>query len=269
MKTFLEFVESQKRLPCIDTIFGSHAIQKSVQEAFIPEVKGARHLDHVQQIEPISKQAGDVIHSKNSPDAFHPEVNRAKSYTSESTLMNGFLKTHYKNPEEGVRPHHFNIEPHHLAEMDSFMEAHRTPEDMHLFTGVTKSPLDYHGPERTDKPFIGHLPHYTSTSTNYKEALSFASPREDVRKPENLANANQGAYPDEGKQQKHVLKISVPKGTHAVSLRPISQHPSEDEILLHRGHNLEIHPHPTFDPENNAFVWHAKIAGHNPETVYQ
>lgn len=268
MKTFLEFVESLNRLPCIETTFGSHSIKKPLQEAFIPSIKGARNMDHREQIEIHPETTQNDIHNLNYPDKGHEEIKRAHSYTRDSTMMNDFLKTHYKHPEEDARPHEFGTAGHELAEMDSFINSHVAPRDFHVFSGVTKSPVDYHNPQDHDKPFLGHLPHYTSTSTNYHEALSFASPFVSSRPPENLANSNQGAFPSSDRV-KHVLKISVPKGTKAVSMRPISEHPTEDEILLHRGHNIEIHPHPTFDPEHNAYVWHSKIVSHTPESVYE
>jgi hypothetical protein len=264
MKTFLEFVESQKRLPCIDTIFGSHSLPKQVNETYIPEVKGARHMDHEQQIEKMKRSEADPIHGDNRPNTEHPELEAAKAYTNESTLINGYLKTKYKG-EEDVKPHHFNIHSSDIAKLDDFVGSHETPRDIHVFSGVTKSPLKYFPDANPHEKFIGHLPHFTSTSTNFGQAKEFTSLDNDSHPPENLANANQGVYP--GDKVGHVLKIEVPKGTKAVSMRDISKHPNEDEILLHRGHNLEIHPHPTFDPGSNVFVWHSKIVGHNPQEI--
>jgi hypothetical protein len=47
----------------------------------------------------------------------------------------------------------------------------------------------------------------------------------------------------------------------------ISNHPKEKEVLLQRGHDLEIHHEPTIvnHPKyGTIYVWHAKIVGHNP-----
>lgn len=67
-------------------------------------------------------------------------------------------------------------------------------------------------------------------------------------------------YPDSG-EVRHIIKIHVPKGTNAMSLKEHSFVPEEKEVLLHRGHNLEIHHKPE-KLDKDTYLWHAKITGH-------
>lgn len=264
MISFLEFIEHQRKLPIIETVFGSD----SISESNIPEVRGSRHFTTHQQIEPHSNDEADSIHEQNKYQEGDREENKhVASYTNESTMLNGFLKEHYCDPSKSVRPRDWGFHQSHLAYLDDALNRHQTGSDFHVYAGVAKSPLEYFKNSNANGKFVGHLPHYTSTSTSYNEAKHFAN--NSKSQPENIANANEGVYPEENGEYKNVLKIHVPKGTNAMSMRDISKHPEEDEVLLHRGHNIEVHPHPTFDEANKTFVWHSKIVGHDPERVYE
>ena len=66
------------------------------------------------------------------------------------------------------------------------------------------------------------------------------------------------------------MRIDVPKGTQAGSMSGNTYYPKEKEVLLQRGHDLEIHHKPTIinHPKHGIVnVWHAKIVGHNPKPL--
>jgi len=64
----------------------------------------------------------------------------------------------------------------------------------------------------------------------------------------------------------HFLKIHLPKGTKAASVREHSFVPEEREILLHRGHNIEIQHKPT-KMANDMYMWHARVISHEPLSI--
>lgn len=49
----------------------------------------------------------------------------------------------------------------------------------------------------------------------------------------------------------------------AGSIKNQSHYEVEFHFLLHRGHNIEIHPHPSVD-DQGTHIWHAHIISHTP-----
>ncbi len=65
---------------------------------------------------------------------------------------------------------------------------------------------------------------------------------------------------------KHLIRIHVPEGSHALYTRPASQHKHEHEVVLHKNARVRIHPEPEVDHNSKHVVWHAKLIhdGVNP-----
>jgi hypothetical protein len=51
-----------------------------------------------------------------------------------------------------------------------------------------------------------------------------------------------------------------------MSLKKHSFVPVEHEVLLHRGHHIEIDGKPTHT-DGNTYVWNAKVVGHHPNDL--
>lgn len=117
----------------------------------------------------------------------------------------------------------------------------RLNHDLHVFHGTTKfNP----GEEAAKNGGRIHLPAYTSTSINARNALDFA-------------DAGQS-------HSSHVIHIHMKKGQHGHYLGSNSEVPEEQELLLPRNTTLRIHPKPTIlhsgaGSSKKTHVWHAHI----------
>lgn len=58
---------------------------------------------------------------------------------------------------------------------------------------------------------------------------------------------------------KHLIRIHVPEGSHALYTRPASQHKHEHEVVLHKNAKVRIHPEPEVEHTSEHVVWHAKL----------
>jgi hypothetical protein len=65
--------------------------------------------------------------------------------------------------------------------------------------------------------------------------------------------------------------IELPIGTPAVSLKKISSHDYENEILLPRGIDIEVQPTPEIVEKygGKIYVWKAKALGHSPIEIFR
>lgn len=255
--------EKSKDLPSMETVFGSHSRSKSTKK-YSKITESNESLDesiepktHVDQTAPHSKKEEEEIHKREST-SHHPALDK---YTSDSSHLNGSLHKHYRKGEIG------QLAKKHAQNLDNHLNKQKTKEDTHVFTGLPHSPHEMWNQSKThhSESVKVHLPAYTSTSTNIAQANQFAmrSKGPDHSKHEPL---NTNAPKKISTVQRHIMKIHVPKGTHAASIRDHSKYRDEHEILLHRGHHLEIHPRPTVHPDGT-HVWHARIIGHDPKPL--
>lgn len=145
------------------------------------------------------------------------------------------------------------------------MDSAHIHEDTHVYTGLKDSPAKHFTGEGSAKV---HLPAYTSTSTQYRIAKNFTSGKPISKEHLEKHSPINSDYKKNTKRSTadHVLKIHLPKGTKAGSVKHFATFEKENEILLHRGHNIEIHPHPTID-KDGTHVWHARIISHTPDKV--
>ena len=240
-------VKSDQQYPSMETSFGSHSVKELQEEVSTTPGK----ITAAEQISQHKTAEEKSIHNSN-------KVNRNNAigeYTFDSYNINTAL--HEKNARPTIKKH--------IEGIDAALDKSKLDRDTHVYTGLKDSPAKHFGSTGTAKV---HLPAYTSTTTKYKIAKHFT-----VAKPiskEHLEKHSQinSDYNKDTKKSTvdHVLKIHLPKGTKAGSVKHFAEYPSENEILLHRGHNIEIHPHPTID-KDGTHVWHARIISHTPDKV--
>lgn len=248
--------ESKGKLDSLETCFGKHSIGKAslVSEDIIPTKKTS--------YEKYAPKDNDLIHNKIASGNAHDEdeEDAITDYSDDSRPLNSMLHMHDKGHDISGRKnaaYHDNVE-----KLDKILSRHQTTEDMTVFTGLKSTPARHFKSEgdKPEKTTRVHLPAYTSTSSQLRSAHPFAEPTMHYK------DERHGVEYDENDEARHVLKIHVPKGTNAMSIKKYSFCPEEDEVLLHRGHDIEIHHKPE-RLDRNTYIWHAKIVGHNPKKV--
>lgn len=259
------------KLPSMKTSFGSHSKKLKEDLEFFTEAKEPKT---------VKDQIGKDNHELHKTDKLKVHEDLI-GYTAGSSSLNDFLHKHYNGKNTKNSQPLKNIK--RVKGMDSVLDNASLSKDTHVFTGLPQGPHELfkrHGIEKGENLKV-HLPAYTSTSTEYSRAKKFASDGYDrsnkfgdhmpvdhsVHEPLNELNEKQlKKIKSNSIDQKHVLKIHLPKGTKAGSVKHFSQYSHENEILLHRGHNLEIHHRPTVDPDGT-HIWHARIIGHSPSSI--
>ena len=278
MKTFKYFISESYKLPAIQTVFGARYIednqdeetkkQKSKDQVYIDPVLG-----HHTVKEEVEKDSLTQPHSPEEIKNFHAK-NRIKDEKMSKAISDdhpGWLK-HYslntnghENFSNALWHHHhktkiedsYNKKNHERGlayshELTKVIAKHKTTHDSTLFTGISQKHADAMKLKGRKEPSKYHHPGFISTSTDYKQALNYS-----------------GGAPKSG-EEKHVIRLEVPKGTQGGSIRHTSEYKKENEVLLNRGHNLEIHHEPTIidDPKKGkVHIWHAKVVGHNPQKL--
>ena len=179
-------------------------------------------------------------------------TNAIQNYKPESALLNGFLKHHYDNSYEGTRYSHPDQNPSNkIKAMDDVLHRHKTDREMSVYTGIRNAP-------KTDGNGLAHLPGYTSTSLSPYVAIDFAREK------------------TESDKETHTLNITLPAGSHAVSLHHVGgkdrEHEHEHEILMGRGHTIKIHPVPRIVEDfggTKHHIWHAEVVKHEPKNIME
>lgn len=279
MKTFAEYRESKKKeaeetkkrrkRPSEETDFGQHSIERQStkkKRKLSEETSFGEHsehriseakIEHQNEVE-RDKDEHDYIHKIVAPikTLKHHEKEEVIDYTDHSTPINHTL-IHYHNG------HSINqkIKPQ-IETLTKTIGRHSTTEDNHVYTGVKRSPAR-HFEEGQQKVEVHH-PAFISSSTSFELAKGFSESKSHEH------NERHGVHLDQNGQARHVLKIHMPKGTQAMSVKKHTFNPGEHEVLLNRGHDLEIHHKPTLHIDKNGdkyHVWHAKIVGHSPANL--
>ena len=304
MKSFKSFLrEQEEKLPAFGTHFGSHAQEKKLppfgtnfgshsKEKPTPEPESESqpekfHADpfisspiHKESVQPTKGNDQLNLHDQKTADDIHDRnevktnTNEIEHYTDWSKDINGSLHEHYKS---GKKPNRQTMS--HIKKLDKTLSKHKISHDLHVFSGLRESPEKLFKDKKDGESALTHFPAYTSTSTSFHMSSRFSDfqpiknsnigPNK-KHKPLNTDTQKKGEL-----QTRHMIKLHVPKGTLGGSIRNESVHPGEDEILLHRGLHVEIHPHPTtmFHPDagphdgDHVTVWHARVVGHNPKEI--
>lgn len=235
-KTFKEYRKNKSKLPAMETCFGKCDVSEEVSKLLAD-------LDQ------------DKIHKEHAPLRKLPHnTGPISDYTKFSAETNSALHEHYDTPKNDW----IASEKDHIKKLDDTLDANKTEKDMHVYTGLRDSP-SRHFKDHTKTTEV-HLPAYTSTSTDAPTAADFS------RFSRHKNDKNHGI---ETEENTHVLKLHVPAGTHGASVRDISNHRRENEILLHRGLNIKIHPKPELHrgSRGNIYLWNAEVTGHNPQKI--
>lgn len=157
----------------------------------------------------------------------------------------------------------------YLSHLDRGMNKTKTTEPMTVYSGIKWSPSKHLKNLSADEKHVDiHLPAFTSTSSSLKQAVGFAEhqtphkddEKNDVIKEESPDSLNKYTV-------RHVLRIHLPKGTHAMTMLRHTFAPIEREVLLHRGHEIRLNRKPQrhFDLNGNPVnVWDAHVTGHYP-----
>jgi hypothetical protein len=255
-KTFKQY-RLEKHSNSMEISFGQHSLPKKEDKRESMETSFGQHSKKnlTEDVDRISEKDHEHIHNKVVPigKLSKHELDAVKDYSDDSTPINSMLHRHDKGYDISHR-----VDAHETSKhLDSALNKHKTTEDLHVYTGIKYSPSKHF--KRCDKVESVHLPAYTSTSSSFHSAREFS---DEAMHPN---DENHGVHHEAG-SARHVLKIHVPKGTHAMSLMKHSFVPKEREVLLHRGHNLEIH-HTPEAVGNNTYLWHAKIVSHKPNDL--
>lgn len=107
----------------------------------------------------------------------------------------------------------------HTKHLDSAINAHRTPEELTVHSGIKYDPR-----EKMKKGMVHH-PAYLSTSLNKEHAAQFAGGKREYLTGEHNRHFN-------------VLSIKVPKGHPGAYVGHIQDFASEREFILPRGSKL-------------------------------
>lgn len=232
----------------INTSLGKHSENKINEELEIAKVSDYKK----------SPKEHERIHQEIAP--LDPEKLSAKEiaatsdYTNSSSHINEALLNHYNLKRSSI----YFGEAQHLTNM---LNKHKTNKDIDVYTGIGYSPVQHFKPDTEGNipdTVTVHHPAFLSTSTKMTIANGFSRfrphPRDELHGVESSPIT------------KHVLHIHVPKGTSAASLMDHSHKPEENEILLNRGHNIEIDKTPK-RMRNSTYVWNARIKEHKPVTL--
>lgn len=266
MVSFSQYRTSKSKPPSIETCFGSHSCKgEGASKLSEDKTQDSTQPTNHEISEPEEEHIHQNVAPLKSKDLSINELKAVKVYSNDSSKINKMLYNHDQNKPEGSESRHAEIiQANHL---DNALGKHTTDGDMHVFTGVRMNPASHFKSSigEVNKSTQLHIPAFTSASTSLLAASAFARHVRDNPEsgPKNFANHGMST---DSTRNKHVLKIHVPSGSHAMSLMEHSFAPDEKEILLGRGHTIEVHHKPekidTDESGVHTYLWHAKIVKH-------
>lgn len=238
MKTFKEYRKNKNKLQSMETSFGSHSIQESEYKVLSDEEQAEIHqklkLDKT-NIDP--KNIGDIT-----------------KYTDSSYGLNSYLHATRNGHDTSTQ----TMNRDWANRLTDTLSKQSTKEPYDVYTGINHSPAKYFTSQKELGPVQVHLPAFTSTSTKRRTASLFS------RRSQDPNDSKHGVKSEA--DVKHIIKIHMPTGTQAASVMPYSFSAHEHEVLLNRGHNIEVDPIPEHIG-NNTYQWNAKIVGHTPDKL--
>lgn len=210
------------------------------------------------------KEVSDKIHDLQGTrgeknDKTNPTHKALNLYSKNSSVANRAL---FQNHIRGVQTSHIipigsGNKFHDLNALDKALDEHELKEPMTVYSGVSFNP------RQKAQGLKMHLPAYTSTSISKKVAEGYSS--------YHAKTAHNGDV------HKHILQIQLDKGQkgryvgtdskHRGNIdAPISDYVHEQEFILPRKSNLEIHPVPEkYETQHEDgtktihHIWHSKI----------
>lgn len=267
-----QYEERRKRslaLPAELVSHGNHSL--TTLEKVEKLRRGRENVESGKQPVSEAKMADDVERTKEEHAEVHKlapvpkglnqnEHESLQRYSDDSKDINLSL-INYHNGHSWRQSHN-----DYLSHLDKALEKTKTTKDTTLYSGIKWSPSTHlvNKPENATHVDI-HLPAFTSTSSSLNQAVGFAEPQmphRDDEKNDVMGHEALGSH-----RVRHVLRIHVPKGTHAMSMLKHTFAPIEKEVLLHRGHEIQmsVKPQRHFDRNGDPVnIWDAHITGHYP-----
>lgn len=135
-----------------------------------------------------------------------------------------------------------------------------------VYTGIKWNPVDAwdkHGVDY-ENDLIIKLPAFTSCSTDIEVACSFArmfnAPMDSDVPCTVLPNAKKN-YASGDMDMGHVIELRIKPSDKISSVAHFSEHPSEEEMILDSGVDIEIYPNPKIKQIDGLLIaiWTAKI----------
>lgn len=149
---------------------------------------------------------------------------------------------------------------HHVKAIDSDMKP-TTEGNFRLYSGLPKSPAHISAMEwnSTRPKKLIRVPSYTSTSTNFDTAIMFTEP--DAETPHHESDHHGIVLPN----ARHIIELNFHGKIHNAASMKAHSGANEEEILLGRDHQFELHPRPTLihdaDYYDPVYVWKADSFG--------
>lgn len=249
------------------TVFGKHSNAKDWLNAYRKEYNLKPLPMQNEAVEPTTARDQISAHSKQAEKDIH-DTNKLKD-DKDQNLMYHSTESYQTNSTLHSHANGKKVYSQQVNGLDKIMSKARIRKDTHVFTGIQYSPEKFFKKKNRGETATTHLPAFTSTTTDFNQAIGFGFKMPHDLNKHPAANNDAPPFPD-GKMRSahHVLKLHVPAGTPGGSIRHLAEYQDENEVLLHRGLNIEIHPHPTIThhPERgHVVVWHARVVGHDPK----
>lgn len=193
----------------------------------------------------------DEFHNKLSIETPNQHI---RQYTASSHRLNTALYKHYLDnanvPSAEVLAQ--------VRGIDASIPHQHHGKYLPLYTGVYESPAKTAGMEwNSSRPKkLIDLPRYTSTSTDMGTAIAFA--QRDSKTEHHESDHHGVILPN----ARHIIQLNLhPDVAHSiVSAKSFSSIPSEQEVILGRGYQFELHPRPTLvnsKSQQPVYIWHA------------
>ena len=175
-----------------------------------------------------------------------------------------------ENPKKILRRMSSGTE-YQIRMLDDIMWNHPLKRQLTVYHGAKESPLRIWITKRVplDQPIRVHLPAYTSTSTDLRQARNFSEFGDKKLKVLMRQYAPALLHTKYAKYTEYYnfLKIALLPGMPALSIKQHSSHPTENEVLLGRGVEIEIQPNPVID-DYSTIIWDCKVVYVNPREYW-
>lgn len=256
--------------------YEAYHLAKSMSAHTIPGMEHVRDISHIN-----NPDHAEAIH--NYSGLYSGNVNR--KLLREHRMYTNRKDMHVKHsmPKDTDERNIINHTNKHLS---SAIAANKTTKDLHVYSGLGFTPENYAHKN------VFHMPAYTSTSlskklaknwtplsggnvTNSKHVYDKRTNKQVHYKSKKLIPSyDYHGFPTKNAYvYTHMIHIHIPEGSHALythinytgdetkvsNIHLKARHPSEQEVILHKGAKLHIHKTPEVDHINRKVIWHAKL----------
>lgn len=191
---------------------------------------------------------------KNLVDHYHYNYNRKHESAISHYTSVGYIDVndHLRNGGK--------LEDHKDAQdLSDALKVHKSPHDMHLFTGIKEDPRKHMTRAHEEQGYIPlHMPAFTSTSLNSSIASSFAEHDEVPYQHDPMPKHKRKATLPFNRE-KHVVVIHAPKGIHGGYVEHHSDSKGEMEFILHPGAKVHLETKPR-SQKNGVNYWYGHLS---------